>query len=633
MPVTRVSFAVTLDGAALPTVASVGTYGGGPSIALVPVEGWRGAPRPQGVSLYDNASDPSRSEFVPAGSVEIRVSPGEYHVVYRMSEGDSSFTSEWPVAEEARLATLTIDGESETVSLDVPRARVLLTTTLAGAPLPASNQCAWGRSPEIVLARDGFTSRHSLCVGDALGTERRVREAIEVWLLPGTVTLRYRYDLYRFTSRAIDPEWPHARETELLSGVSITDGVTVAIDVPRARFSVAATLAGGALPSVPRMFRSENVELAVHDATGRIFSLPLYEESLDGATWEPADPPSAWVLPGQFTVRYGGSWFIREDEWPPYAAPLDVTVEVLDDTVVAVDVPRVRITASVRLADDPSPCENWAARPAVSIGSMRVLAPSLDEPGPSTRWIVPGTYVVRYSGGGCGDGAPEWPQGGTVLDEALEVRADRTLEYVIPRVRVHLTTTLRGAPLQALPAEPGEWFSYSQSPLLVLRSADPNGFSTWHLPLYSKEGVRLEPIGERDVVLMPGTYSVTYAGSREGTFDADWPHGYGTVVEAFDATSDTTVAVDVGGTRVRATVTLGGREGRADIDESLLAIETLRPDDSAGPSLVVVQSPGEPRASVEAWWMPGTYSLLALTHREPWPALPTPLGCWVIPEH
>lgn len=399
VPRARIAFDVMLDGAPRP---SSGVYGQ-PELELVEVVE---DAEPLRIPLYEERGD---VEALP-DPVGAWVLPGTYALYYQ----PGGRLLEWPASRALLDDALVIEGD-RVVPIDVRRVRVDASVTLGGAA-PPSRGCGsvsigtW----DIMPSADG--------------------EPRSAWMIPG------RYDVDYSTDpcwERFDASWP-ATGAILGEQLVLGDGPVV-VDVPRARLTVTATLAGAPLPDVTLALDSFAARPLIaiirsgaehghalglrntHRGPIGAVELGLYARVGDHA--EPTDTHELALIPGSYDVYYVYGTGEFEAEWPSGPAMLLSAVEVRSDGALAIDVPRTSVDLAVTLSGGGlgEPIRErdawWQSgfRSEISIPEVALVrADAFDGQerasfdlyersgeqyvpiGRQTRWVLPGTYAVRY---------------------------------------------------------------------------------------------------------------------------------------------------------------------------------------------------------------------------------------------
>lgn len=583
----RVELVVTLDGGPLPVIESAEEQA--PALLLFGSDPFLDL---RVLRLYERVG--STDEWAPRERITLSLLPGEYLLSYAGDIVSGAFADHWPFG-SADLQTIRVR-DDVVVEVDVPRVRASIDATLDGSPAPPGARFDAERAGSRPFAGGTYWPL----------------PLSERWLVPGEYTVGYRGG----------PEpWPVGRWQ-----VSVTiDGGPVVIDVPSVTVAFDVTLAGtpvtGPAPPFELLLPGELLGVEIPAAGGS-------------------------VVPGTYELRLTAS--PADSEWPASRATLDPALEITSDGVIAVDVARARVDATVLLDGapvPPSPCGH------VVIGSWPLLATGGATP--QSAWLVPGRYGIRYFAPRCDGIDPEWPMTANDLGEVTVSDGD-SIVVDVPRVRAIFETTLAGGPLPALGIADGP----APPALEIVSSADV--WERLRLPLYERIDGVLGPLPEHAAWVSPGLHDVGYFGGGPAPeYREHWPAGAGWLRRGIDLRSDATVAIDVPRTRVDLAVTLGGGPFAPVAYEDRWWEESFRgvggPEIALGrPSTfglldrVDFQIYPEDDPSLDpllpvdrrtAWVLPGTYAVRFQVGRvrpgfpppSEWPMVGGDLGCWTVP--
>jgi len=256
----RVGGTITLDGGALPSTRSDSTG----DITFYAVARDTGARHTLGYIRYRYTGPGTYTLFGTDGTLDTRLLPGEYDILYRRGYDQSNdYTYETdasdPYVNGYRLlrAGVVLAAGDNTLNLDLGEARVAGTITLGGGPLPSTRPDSNGDITLYAVARD-TGARHTLGYiryrYSAPGTYTLFGTdgTLDTRVLPGEYDILYRrgYDQsndYTYETAASDPYLNGYRL--LRRSVTLAAGTnTLDLDLAERAVAASITLAGGPLP-------------------------------------------------------------------------------------------------------------------------------------------------------------------------------------------------------------------------------------------------------------------------------------------------------------------------------------------------------------------------------------------------
>jgi len=481
----------------------------------------------------------------PREQTEVVVLPGEYRVVYE--RGDHGLRG-WPDNERYVLqeeVSLT-PGERE-LRVDVPRAELELSASLAGGPLPTVQVPAGqeASTPWIRLhdPQGRLVTRHQVYGFHqrAEGWEARPRDPSLLWVVPG------RYEaIYERGDDGLQG-WPDNARALLDAEVEIgAPRAVVEVDVPRTEVTLQVTLDGEPLPDVriPADEQASTPWVRIEDRRFGLVSrwqVYSFQQEADGWIARPRQANTQWLIPGSYDLVYE-----RGDEglpeWPTNQRATLAQAQVVrgPQTELSADVPRSLATLTVELDGAALetvhiPAGGEASTPWVVLqdttgaqvarfqiyGFHQVADGWEVRPRPALQqWVVPGSYRLLYERGD--DGLPQWPVNTRyLLDDDIRVAAPATaLVADLRRCQLTLEVTLASAPLEEVFVPAGDEAS---TPWLLLQAQEE--LSELRYQLYGFHqvdgGWQARPRQRVTQPVLPGEYAVIYEQGDEGL--PGWP--------------------------------------------------------------------------------------------------------------
>lgn len=374
IPAAPVTFDVTLGGEALPTQSAANDWG------RLFVRGPDGQASQVAVVA---GGQPSKS------TVKVRVLPGTYDVVYEPYSAAMSADAAFP-AGSATLAKGVALTSGATVAVDIPWVSLKLNVTLGGKPLPETTE--GGDTALITLRRPDGVEAHIGAVTGGMPSKGTLVGRV----VPGTYDVIYASQAGALLEGLAFP----AGGATLASGVVLTTGKTLALDIPTGAITVDVTLGGGPLPVKYTVDDWGRVLLRHADGTVREIG------NVSGGTTS-AGALAGAIVPGTYDVLYE-SYAGQVDEarlFPSGRAVLATGVKLAGGVTLALDIPVAEVRFDVTLAKGTLPpafvSDDWGwlrlrgpLGEPMAVGSVGGGMPSF---GTLVGRVVPGDYEVSYA--------------------------------------------------------------------------------------------------------------------------------------------------------------------------------------------------------------------------------------------
>ena len=579
VPVARVSGAITVNGAPLPS--NLANTFGGFDLLLVNRE----TRQRHFIGRPSYSSSGGRPLTAGSDVIDALLVPGVYDLVYDRGHDDGSSTI-WPWVGQQRdpgefpngyavLREVVLGAGDQTLDVDVPVTRLSGDITVDGAPLPSNLANTFGGFDLLLVNRETqqrhFIGRpsYSSSGGRPLTAGSDVIDAI---LVPGAYDLVYDRghddgsdSIWPWVGQQRDPgEFPNGYVVLQENVVLGAGAQTLDVDVPVTRLSGAITVDGAALPSnLANTFGGFDL-LLVNQATKQrhFIGRPSYSSSGGRPLTAGSDVVDAVLVPGTYDLVYDrghddGSWSI----WPWVGQQRDPGefpngyVVLQEDVVLAagaqtldVDVPVTRLSGAITVNGAPLPSNlantfggfdlllvnreteqrHFIGRPSYSSSGGRPLTAGSDV---IDAVLVPGAYDLVYDRGH-DDGSEsiwawvgqqrdpgEFPNGYVVLQENVVIAAgSQTLDVDVPVARVSGAITVDGAPL---PSNLANTFGGFDLILVDPRTGQRHFVGR---PSYSSSGGRPLTAGSDviDAVLVPGSYDLYYDRGHDDGSETIW---------------------------------------------------------------------------------------------------------------
>jgi len=313
--------------------------------------------------------------------------------------------------------SVTIAPGSNTLNIDVPKATVTGTITLAGMPLPANSYYS---GATLYLKSKDTGALHSVAYFNYNGSGYSLTGPY--WtsgLVPGDYELYYRKN-WNSTYNTLDntpSDDPNPNGMRILSpNVTLAPGAnTLNVDIPKATVTGVVTLGGMPLPA-NSYYSGATFYLKSKD-TGALHSVAYFNYngsgySLTGPHW------TSGLVPGDYELWYRKNWNSTYNtlDNTPTDDPNPNGMRILDPAVtlapganmLVIDVPKTSISGTILLAGQPLPSKSYYSGAtfylrAADTGAMHSIAyfnyngSGYSLTGPHwTSGLLPGVYDLLY---------------------------------------------------------------------------------------------------------------------------------------------------------------------------------------------------------------------------------------------
>ncbi|HWL87768.1 MAG TPA: hypothetical protein VNO21_18320 [Polyangiaceae bacterium] len=170
--------------------------------------------------------------------------------------------------------------------------------------------------------------------------------------------------------------------------------------------------------------------------------------------------PASFSIPlvaGTYSLAYSSNDEMCNDTWtfPCAGGTFKSNVAITKSGTLDVDVPAVRISGNVTLGGRALPDEIQRGGLLIDPDNTQkdgtTTPVSFTDTGPVsfTRWLVPGSYTVRYLPGGACEGSTltQFPCAGGILKSGAALTQDGNLDIDIPAISIRGKVTLDGKPM------------------------------------------------------------------------------------------------------------------------------------------------------------------------------------------
>jgi hypothetical protein len=424
-----------------------------------------------------------------ASSYSQIIVPGFYDLHYAPSA-----TSEPVLPEEALPASpavlrrdIDLTATETTLDIDIPKVTLSGQLKLEGGPTPPDS---------MVLVVNLETGR--------VGSIPLSGDFYEGPLVPGT------YDVLFHQKGSDGPALgePVTQSTLMQAGVAVEADTVLDFDAPRIEVRGSITLAGAAVDP-----QEEAGLLYLSNEHGAILLNPLSAGSF-----------SRWIAPGVYDVYY---MFNRVDD-PPYLSTVPANqhalllegVDLDEDRVLDLDVPRIELSGTVRVAGALTSTadgvgELYLQPTEAGLEALLPLGRTYDAT--YSRFILPGEYdlVYRQLAPAEASAPNPVPNSFVVLSAGLNITQSSELDIDVPRVTISGAVSMPGGP-----GSDDRWFE-ARNPTgsALLTSLDVASYSS---------------------AIVPGIYDIYYSGSaRSGV-----PRGHAVVASQLDLSQDTSLNLE-----------------------------------------------------------------------------------------
>jgi hypothetical protein len=316
------------------------------------------------------------------------------------------------------------------------------------------------------------------------------------------------------------------------SGTPVTATGPIAVDVKSIHVTGKVTLSGAALPGAA----GGNL-IFTETSTNVIATIPV------AATYDVA------LAPGTYTVSYGaggggGGGNNCAGPMPCNTGPIKTSVPLQADSPLDLDIPAITVTGTATLAGAAYPTGGNAELSFTVDGGQ----PANVTLGASfTATLLAGTYEVGYVANGQGNmcSGPTPCNDGS-LKTGVNLTASGPLAIDVPAVTINGAITLKGA---ALPGNVQGRISFAFSGTTTTNPGGGGG---------GGGGARVNLAPTYTVVLLPGTYDVTFGGTQQQCA-APLPCNSGPLKTGVAIAASGPLNLDIPVTNVTGAITLNGQ--------------------------------------------------------------------------
>ncbi|MDI1482723.1 hypothetical protein [Polyangium sp. y55x31] len=402
IPVSNVTFGVTLDGAPLGPANSSDLDEGNISL--------RSSTTGETFSLGDTWND---TTDMPTYPKTLQVVSGTYDVMYAVQDDGPN----WPSNTNALIqAALPLTGDG-LVTVDIPVSNVTFGVTLDGAPLSGAN------SSDL---DEGNISLRSSTTGETFSLGDTWNDTTDMPTYPKTLqVVSGTYDVM-YAVQDDGPNWPSNTNALVKAALALTGDGPVTVDIPVTNVTFGVTLDGAALSAANSSDLDEgNISLR-SSTTGEVFNL--------GDTWNdttdmPTYPKALQVVSGNYDVMYA----VQDDgpNWPSNTnALIQKGLSLLNDGAVTVNIPVSNVVVHLLLDGAPITTSNSGDLDEGNIRLRSMVTGETFSLGdtwndttdmstfPKTLQVVSGTYEVLYS---VQDDGPKWPSNTNALIMCVDI--------------------------------------------------------------------------------------------------------------------------------------------------------------------------------------------------------------------